>query len=595
MSESDPFDELGPLDAADADLDLPPLEDTGALAAQLAVGAGFDLNDMGNGQRFALYFGQNVLFVPRVGFYVWNGMVWEPDRDEIAVRRLSQQMSGLIKREVWHLTLDPSQMAALSRRSALADERALLLRDVDAEGRRSADADARVSQIDTELKVIDRLEKRLSELRSAHRRFAIQSGNKNRMEAMRGEAAVRLARKVEEIDAGPLDINTLSGLVRLRVERDGARRNVVLDFLPHDRGHLCSKIAPVHYDPDAGIECPTFDAFMRRILPDPAVRAFLMRWFALGLTGLMEQRLVFLYGMGANGKSVLVDLMARIAGDYAATAKIESLTGANRRGGGDATPDLVPLIGARMVRAAEPDEGVRWQEGLIKDLTGGEPILVRALHSDFVEVRPCFSLTISGNHKPDIRGTDDGIWRRLILVPFEVQIPREEQIPKAELDAALYAERDGIFARLIESLREYLEIGLAEPEQVLSATLEFRQESDPYGTFLDEACTVTGDPTDTILSRELTNAFHFWMMQRAEGAFRDRTVSLALKERSRRWVSKRTGQKFTERKSNGQQRYDGIRFTDIFRRQWEAAPKDAQGRAIGAATYPGPLADGAEA
>lgn len=104
------------------------------------------------------------------------------------------------------------------------------------------------------------------------------------------------------------------------------------------------------------------------------------------MTGLIEQKFAFWYGSGANGKSVLIDLMAKMLGEYAATAKIESLTGRNRRSGGDATPDLVPLMGARMVRASEPEEGERLQEGVIKELTGGEPILVRALQKDFVEV-----------------------------------------------------------------------------------------------------------------------------------------------------------------------------------------------------------------
>jgi putative DNA primase/helicase len=241
----------------------------------------------------------------------------------------------------------------------------------------------------------------------------------------------------------------------------------------------------------------------------------------------------------------------------------------------------VPLIGARFVRAAEPDEGMRWQEGLIKDLTGGEEILVRALHSDFVAVRPVFSLTISGNHKPDIRGTDDGIWRRLLLVPFDEQIPKEEQIPKAELDEILFAERDGIFARLVEALLDYLEQGLMEPQRIVDATAEFREESDPYGTFLDDACLMTGDPEDSLTAKEIVNAFHFWLAARGEGAFKDRTVAMAMKERSRRWRSKRNGQGFTARKSNGTMRYDGIRFNDLFRMDWNNAPKDSQGRAIG--------------
>lgn len=577
----DDFAGLDPVGAApEGAPDAAPEADQ-ALAAQIARASDFDLNDDGNGRRFALYFGDDLLWVPRIGWHVWSGQVWRKDEDEIEVRKLSQQVAPLVKREVFALALPPAQMQALEAEAALLDERALRLRDTGEDGKPVPEAAARLSVIDAELRSIERLKKRLGDLRAAHRRFAVQTGNSARMKSMREEAAVRLSRRLEEMDASPLELNTESGVLRFSVTREDGRRYAQMDLLAHERGQLMTKMMPVRYDPDA--ECPEFDRFFARIQPDPRMRDFLLRWFALGMTGLIEQKLCYFYGMGANGKSVLVDLMARILGDYAATAKIESLTGTNRRGGGDATPDLVPLIGARMVRAAEPDEGMRWQEGLIKDLTGGEPILVRALHSDFVEVRPCFSLTISGNHRPDIRGTDDGIWRRLLLVPFDVQIPRDEQIPKADLDALLFAERDGIFARLVQALCAYLEIGLGEPDAVLAATTELREESDPYGAFLDDACVVTGDPEDTLDSRELTLAFQFWMMQRAEGAFKERTITLKLKDRSLRWISKKTGQKFTARKSNGQRRYDGIRFTEVFRREWTMAPKDQQGRALNTA------------
>ena len=574
----DPFDGIGALGAEDAP--SPPEDDP--LNALIAQGAAYDLNDNGNARRFALYFGENLIWVPRMGWHVWDGMRWAHDEDQIEVRRLSQQLGDLIKREVWSLRLGDRQMDLIGQEQTLLDERAGWVAATDDEGRMTPEAKARVDQIDRIMAEIGKLKKSLSDIRAAHRRFAVQAGNGGRMNAMREESSVRLARAVDEIDAHPLEINTRSGVLRFTVEREDGLRFAEARLHPHDRERLHTKLMPVQYDPDpeAVAECPAFDAFFERIQPDPVIRHFLMRSFALAMTGLIEQKLWFLYGMGANGKSVLVDLMARIAGDYAATAKIESLTGTNRRGGGDATPDLVPLIGARLVRAAEPDEGMRWQEGLIKDLTGGEPILVRALHSDFVEVRPCFSLFISGNHKPDIRGTDDGIWRRLMLVPFDVQIPKAEQTPKAELDEILFAERDAIFRRLVGYLCEYLERGLNEPEKVLEATREFREESDPYGSYLDEACVVTGDPEDSMEARELVLGFHYWMMCRGEGAFKDRTVALALADRSRRWSSKRTGQKFTARKSNGTKRYDGIKFADVFRRNWDAAPKDGQGRAL---------------
>jgi putative DNA primase/helicase len=534
--------------------------------ALLAQGAGFDLNDDGNGRRFALYFGDDLMWVPRVGWFSWTGSVWAADPDELEVKRKSQAVGHLVKREARFVRVAPHIQAMIDAETALRG------------AIRAAPDDATLA---ADMRELRRRLKAAGDPRPAHFRFANQVGNSARMKSMREEAGVRLAQRLESLDADPLRINTLSGVVEFRIRRHSSGEKIAeYVLLPHARDQLITKMMPVAVDYDA--DCPQFDAFMARIQPDPKMRHFLLRWFALSMTGLTEQKLAFLYGMGANGKSVLVDLMARIMGDYAAVAKIESLTGTNRRGGGDATPDLVPLIGARFVRAAEPDEGMRWQEGLIKDLTGGEPIMVRALHSDFVTVRPIFCLTISGNHKPDIRGTDDGIWRRLLLVPFDVSIPKAEQIAKSELDATLMAEAPAILTRrLLPALCDYLESGLQEPESVLNATAEFREESDPFGTFLEESCMITGDPEHTLKTRDLTNAFHFWMMEKGEGAFKDRTVSLALKERSRRWVSRKTGHRFSLRKTMGQNVYDGIRLTDIFGSRFDRAPKDHTGRPIG--------------
>jgi putative DNA primase/helicase len=576
----DPYDreahgDVGPDDGAPSPHSDDPLNDF------LTQAAAFELNDDGNGKRFALYFGEDLMCVPRVSWFSWTGKVWAPDPDELEVRRKSQLVAPLVKREVFFVRLSDAQMEAIERQSSLQEELDVLNRQKGEDGKLSGELQVQVDRINVQLALIADQKKTLGGLRAAHRRFAVQSGNSARMKSMREEAAIRLSQPLEALDANDLDINCENGVLRFTVSKDAANpkfKNAAVELVAHERNQLLTKIMPVAYDPDA--ECPEFDKFFARIQPDPYMRAFLMRWFALSMTARVEQKLCFFYGMGANGKSVLIDLMASIFGDYAANAKIESLTGTNRRGGGDATPDLVQLVGARFVRASEPDEGMRWQEGLLKELTGGEPMLVRALHSDFIAFKPTFSLTISGNHKPDIRGTDDGIWRRLLLVPFDVQIPPAEQIPKQELDAILFAERAGIFAKLARALADYLELGLMEPDAITAATAEFRSESDPFGTYLDEACVVTGDEADTMTARELVNCFHFWLLDRAEGAFKDRTVSKALAERSRRWQSKRTGKKFTARKSNGSMRYDGIKLTDVFKRKWDYAPKDNQGRAL---------------
>ncbi|MBK5924877.1 hypothetical protein CCR90_14100 [Rhodovulum sulfidophilum] len=312
---------------------------------------------------------------------------------------------------------------------------------------------------------------------------------------------------------------------------------------------------------DRTAKAPRWDAFLEEILPDATVRDFVQRWMGLSMTGIKMQRLAFFYGGGANGKSVLVDTIARVLGPYAATARIESLTGTNRRGGGDATPDLIPLMGARFVRTSEPDEGQRLQEGLIKELTGGEPLMIRALHSDFLDFLPYFKLTMSGNHKPEIRGTDDGIWRRVLLVPFDVQIPEERRDP--ELANKLWDEAPGILNWLIAGLTDFLEGGLRPPDRVLEATAEYREESDPVGAFLTESAIVTGAEADFIYSRELIEAFNFWLEDRGETRWGGRTVSNRLKQKASRWRHPHTGKSFIPAK-RGATGYRGIRFTDEF-------------------------------
>lgn len=534
--------------------------------------AGLPLNDYGNGQRFCRHFGEDVIWVPRVGWFVWSGQRWQQDPDEIAVRRHAQQLGGLILKEVPFVELEEWQTMLLAEEYAVRAR----LREIDAiiEGG-GDDADAVRSERDKlegKMDLIASTKRQLSSKKSEHRKFAKSSGNTGKIDASMTESKVDLARSLDLLNAEALDVNCESGVLRFTVqggEGEGYSRTANVGLLDHDRDHLITKMMPVPYDPDA--QAPLFHRTINRILPDLEVRSFVQRWFGLNMTALTgEQKLCFFHGGGGNGKSLLVDLIARIMGDYASTAKIESLTGRNRRGGGDATPDLIPLVGARMVRASEPEEGEKLQEGLIKELTGGEPILVRALNKDFFEFHPLFKLTISGNHKPDIRGLDDGIWRRVLLVPFDVQIPKNER--DQNLGEKLWAERAGILNWMIEGLISYLEGGLQEPAAVLDATREYREESDPIGLFLDTACVVSGDASDSLATKDLVQAFNFWLDQRGEGQWTDKTISRRLKEKSRNWKSSVTGRGFTDRKSNGIMRYDGIRFADTFYRDLPTDP-----------------------
>lgn len=568
-------------DSADDRRGLPPPpegEDDRPPEARCAL---YPLNDFGNGQRLVEHFGENILFVPRVGYHLWTGTRFMVDPDDIQVRRLAHKLTELIEAEVDWMPQRDSEAQILTQAEATAEE-------LDQLG--VVPAKDRTDDQLQRMLALQRIATQARDIRdqrskSVARRLthAKNAGNSNAIKNLLTEAATILARPLSDLDADPMQINTESGLLRFDIlpgEDDGGMNRppprVEVQCLPHAREQLLTKMVAAPYDPKA--TCPLFTEFLTRIQPLPEMRRFLQRWFGYSMTGLTaEQKFAFFYGFGANGKSVLVDLMAKIMGDYAASAKIESITGQNRRGGGDATPDLMPLIGARFVRTSEPDEGQMLQEGLIKELTGGEPILVRALNQNFVLVYPIFKLTISGNHRPEIRGGDDGIWRRVMLVPFHVQIPLDERDP--ELGAKLWEERAGILNWMVGGLRDYLAHGLRVPDAVTAATQEYREDSDPMATFLTLCCQVTGDPTDTLTARDLGHAFAYWMADTGKGAWKPRTIDNKLSAKAGRWKSPETGQVFNKRKSSTIS-YDGIRLVNPFRDRFLNAPRLQDGTPI---------------
>ncbi len=582
----DPFASLGPVSEepvsdppAPSDDGPPPADHDPREDGPERECAGLPLNDYGNGLRFVRHFGEDLVHVPRVGWYVWTGQRWKRDDDKVAVRGKAQLIGERILREIPHLVLQPWEADLLAGRSQV-DAR---IAELEAGERPESDspAFAELAELRAKRGRISGLEKQLGSRKREHRSHARSSGNSTKISSMMGEAEVEQSVPLDALDSEALAINTETGVLRFTVTdagEDGDSRVAEFTISPHRREDRLTKLMPLTYDPDARAE--RFDAFLRRVQPDPEMRGFLQRWLGLSMTGLQWQQLAFWYGGGANGKSVLADLMARMMGDYSATAKIETLTGRNRRSGGDATPDLVPLIGARMVRASEPEEGERLQEAKIKELTGGEPILVRALNEDFVEVTPIFKLTLSGNHKPEVRGGDDGIWRRLMLVPWEVTIPEEER--DAVLGEKLWSERSGILNWLIDGLLQFLEGGLQAPEKVYLATAEYRRESDPVGQFLTDATIFTGDPGDTIRSADLVNMFNYWLLEAGMGQWKPGTVSRALGKKADTWRHPRSGLTVTKSK-NSLIQFVGLRTVDAFRRRFELAPKDQSGRPLAVA------------
>lgn len=587
-------DHLGDEDLPSLDDDAPPdpPSDSGGDPPPEKECAEYPLNDFGNGQRFVRHFGANVLWVPTLGWHVWCGTHFQLDRHEILIRGMAQKLGQLIAKEIPYITLEDWQMEAIGKERDLRARLKELNGLVEDDGRPSDATRSEMADIDQKLRSIADIKKVLGDKRKAHRNFARTSGNTARIDAALKEAAPHISLPHEELDADAYAVNCQSGVLRFSVFSDpdsGASRVASVRLDPHDQADRISKVIGAKYDPDLKFDphkhCPAFMAYLERVQPADSMRSYIQRWLGLSISGIPIQALMFWYGAGANGKSVLIELIAKILADYAAEIRIETLTGKNSQSGAQATPDLVYLVGARLARSGEPGEGEPLKDALVKSVTSGEPIMVRANYGAFFRLYPYFKLTMSGNHKPDIRSTDDGIWRRMKLVPWPVQIPDHERDPN--LIAKLWEERDGILHWLVDGLLDYLEGGMQEPDSVRSATEEYREDSDPVGSFISGCCHCTGNDTDRIPSRDLTMAFHFWMACRGETKWGDKRVQMRMREKvDRRWKSPRDGRGFEVVKSSGVPTYTGITFDATFGPQFRDCPKDHEGRPIGGGYRP---------
>ncbi|MFZ9491970.1 MAG: phage/plasmid primase, P4 family, partial [Burkholderiaceae bacterium] len=302
----------------------------------------------------------------------------------------------------------------------------------------------------------------------------------------------RHAANTEEWDADPWLINTTSGVTDLRTGRERA----------HDRSDRMTKIATAR---PRG-ECPNWLQFLHEITgEDQSLQAYLQRMVGYALTGSTQEHAVFfLYGTGANGKSVFVNTLATILGDYATNAPMDTfMETRNERH----PTDLAGLRGARFVSAIETEQGRRWAESKIKNLTGGDKITARFMRQDFFGFFPHFKLFVAGNHKPAIRNIDEAMKRRLHLVPFTITVPAEKR--DKHLQQKLLAERDGILAWAVQGCLAWQRLGkLDPPQQVLDATEAYFEGEDALGRWLEERCVLAANARS--LTAELFNDWKLW-------------------------------------------------------------------------------------
>ncbi len=317
----------------------------------------------------------------------------------------------------------------------------------------------------------------------------------------------------DDLDAHPLLLNCHNGVVDLATGR--------LD--PHDPALLLTKIAGASYDPDAhGAE---FVKFLDRVQPDEDMRAFLARLLGHALEGrVVAHILPIWYGVGANGKGTLVDAVLAALGDYGDAADPELLTARSF----DAHPTgVADLFGLRLAILHESDGGRRLAEGTVKRLTGGDRIKARRMREDFWSFAPSHTFVMLTNHKPLVVGTDEGIWRRLRLVPFDVVIPVDER--DEHLGERLRCEADAVLAWLVAGYQDWGRRGLAEPSGVVDATADYKAESDALGRFLDERC--FQGPHHRVRSSDLFTAWAVWCKVEGHEPGTNKAFTTALQNR----------------------------------------------------------------
>ena len=319
--------------------------------------------------------------------------------------------------------------------------------------------------------------------------------------------------KTEELDKDPFLLNVQNGTVDLRSG----------ELVRHNQDDLITRIAEAEFDPDA--DCPMWKQFIREIMNyNTELIHFLQNAAGWSITGdTSEQTMFILFGSGANGKSTFLNTIMNLLGDYSIATPTETFM---KKSGDQISNDIARLRGTRFVTTTEAEHGRRISEPLIKQITGNDQMTARFLYGEFFNFTPTFKIFMATNHKPVIKGTDHGIWRRIKLIPFTTRIEEEKQ--DKHLEEKLMREASGILNWLIEGAIRWCREGLKTPNIIINATDEYRAEMDVIGNFIKERC-MQGSGME-IKARELFKCYQDWCGDHNEHAVSERFFGLRLKE-----------------------------------------------------------------
>ena len=470
----------------------------------------YSLTDLGGARYLRDYvesIGSGVRYTEEVGFYLLEDGVWRKDERQ-AVRTHAQSVADLVRN--------------------LAREASFAIAGTEEEG------------------VSDRDKKRAARLN----RYSAHVQTSRGIDAMLRElqAVSGVPASVGDFDTHPDLLAVRNGVVDLRT---GALR-------PHDPNLLLTRRVDLDYDP--GAKAPRWEAFLEEVFPAfPTLPAYMRRLVGYGITGhTTEQCFAVLWGTGANGKSVFTDTLTEVFRELTTTTPFSTF---EERASGGIPNDLAALKGARLVMAAEGEQGRPMAESVLKRVTGRDLIAARFMRKEFFEFRPTFLLLLATNFKPSFKGQDEGLWRRVKLIPWERYFKPEERDHK--LGDKLLAEAEGILAWAVRGAREWYAQGLQDPDVIRSSTKEYRETSDALAGFLPGVWVYDAEG-GRVDGKKLFETYLEWADEEnlpARERWTRRTFFGALEERG-----------LTKRKTNKGIAFDGVRRA----RQTDSVPDHAE-------------------
>ncbi|EAG5019689.1 DNA primase [Listeria monocytogenes] len=340
----------------------------------------------------------------------------------------------------------------------------------------------------------------------------------------------------DEFDRYKYFLNTQNGYINLQ---NG-------ELINHDRQKMFTKISNIEYTDK--IDAPLWQEFLNDIFAgDKELITYIQKAVGYSLSGSTSEQVMFiLFGNGRNGKSVFLDIINDIFGSYA--TNIQPQTIMVKQQSSNANSDIARLHGARFVTTTEPNEGVRLDEGLVKQLTGGDKVTARHLYKDEFEFTPEFKIWMATNHKPIIRGRDDGIWRRLHLVPFTVKIP-DAKVDK-QLKYKLRRELTGILNWAVEGFLKWQREGLGMPKAVENASSEYKSEMDVITAFIEDCCDVREG--EKVNAKKMYETYRDWAKENGQYLM------------SSTKFGKEIGMKFEKKRDKKGYKYTGICLNDEY-------------------------------